>query len=616
MHGVNFWKAFTTATRCLHAKHCARQSSGVIHTPSAQRFAFQRKVIHRASVLLCLLIGGLSSSWASAAPKYIQFKPMAETINTPVADVKSGQKTLPLITWGGDIATIYANGNQRNTAKGSIFAKHGLDYRLVREDDFATQVKQYLAGETPYLRGTLGMINLAADALNKDPRTKPVVFYQMTWSAGGDALVVKNSIKTAKDLKGKTIAVQAYGPHVDYLVRVLKDAGLSTRDVTLKWLPDLTGTDNAPMAAFYEKDVDAAFVIIPDALALTSGGATGTGAEASVKGARILMSTKTANRVIADVYAVRNDYYKAHQQEVEQLTKALMEGAEALSSVVGQRSSKAQDYKNSMRSAAEILLDAAEAMPDAEGLYADCQFVHINGNLQFFQDINYPRNFAALNNEINQSLKAMQLVKGSNKSVTKAKLNYKQFDMGKAGANARNKPKFDSQKVAEVVSRRQQQGALSEGELFSFEVYFSPNQNDFSADLYKTEFDRVVELAATYGGAIITVEGHSDPMGFLRAKKKGEPPVVLGRIKQSAKNLSISRAQSVRDAIVGFASNNGVILDQSQFEAIGHGIANPATGVCGDNPCAPKNEKEWRSNMRVVFRIIQIEAEADVFMPL
>ena len=31
---------------------------------------------------------------------------------------------------------------------------------------------------------------------------------------------------------------------------------------------------------------------------------------------------------------------------------------------------------------------------------------------------------------------------------------------------------------------------------------------------------------------------------------------------------------------------------------------------------APKSEREWRYNMRVEFRIIQVEAESSVFKPL
>ena len=57
-------------------------------------------------------------------------------------------------------------------------------------------------------------------------------------------------------------------------------------------------------------------------------------------------------------------------------------------------------------------------------------------------------------------------------------------------------------------------------------------------------------------------------------------------------------------------------LDESQFATIGHGILKPKNGMCGADPCAPKTEKQWRDNMRVEFRIIQVEAEADVFQPL
>jgi len=564
---------------------------------------------------LWAVLGLIMPAITFASPNYIQFKPLKEVVKTPVSNVKSGTKVLPVITWGGDIATIYANGNARTTQKGSHFAKEGLKYKIVREDAFANQVKNYLSGETPFLRGTMGMLTSASDVLQKDPRTRPVVFYQMTWSAGGDALVVKNNIKTAKDLKGKTIAVQAYGPHVDYLNRVLKDAGLSTKDVTIKWVSDLTGTDNSPMAALYEKNIDAAFVIIPDALALTSGGNVGTGSEDSIKGAKILMSTKTANRVIADVYAVRSDYFSKNKQEIEKLTKALMSAEEDLAKLISNRSSQKTAYRKAMSSAAEILLDSAEAISDAEGLYADCEFVHASGNQKFFADRNNRRGFASLVKESNTALRNMGLV-SKKSALSNASLNYKKLAVGLSVKDNSDTPRFNKTKVSKLVTKKQQQGTLSDGELYSFEVFFAPNQNQFSEELYADEFDKVVELASTYGGAVITVEGHSDPMGYLRAKKKGQPAVVLGRIKQSAKNLSGSRAQAVISSIMGFANQQSSTLDASQFEPLGHGISQPATGVCGSDPCAPKNEKEWRSNMRVVFRIIQVEAESDVFMPL
>ncbi len=560
--------------------------------------------------LMCSLIMS-----AQAKPNYVVNKPLAETIRTPVGDVNTeGAVRVPIITWGGDLATLYANGNSRNTQKGSIFAKLGLDFALVRQDAFDQQVEDYVAGRSPYLRGTLGMINAASDLLNQNPKTRPIVIYQMTWSAGGDALVVKDSIRSAKHLKGKTLAIQANGPHVDYAIRMIQDAGLSTRDVTIKWLPDLTGTANSPMAAFYDKDVDAAFVIIPDALALTSGGNVGTGAEDSVRGAKILLSTKTASRVIADVYAVRADYFAKQRAKVQAFVQGLLQGEEALAKVVAARQSDAKTYTTTMKVGAEILLDSAQAIPDTEGLYADVEFVHFAGNQRFFNDNSYPRRFDVLNQEIQAGLKQLGVVKSP--AVAQAQWDYSKLRAGLTQTSAEEKSRFKEAEVAQLVSARQKQNQLDDSELFSFEVFFEPNQNHFSQDLYQQDFKRVIHLASTYGGAVITVEGHSDPMGYLRSKKKGEPTVVLGRIKQSAKNLSLTRAQAVRDSVIEFAKTESVSLDPAQFALVGQGISAPATGVCGEDPCAPKTETEWRSNMRVLFRIIQVEAESNVFAPL
>jgi len=571
----------------------------------------------RYRILVTTFLGWLVTTSVWGAPNYVKAPALATVLEkTKVQDVASGTTQVPIITWGGDIATILANGNQAATAKGSIFSTEGLDIKLVREDVFSKQVESYLNGKSPYLRGTLGMVNMAADVLNKDARTKPVIIYQLTWSAGGDSLVVKSTIGTAKDLKSKNIALQAYGPHVDYLTKILADAGLSTSDVTLKWLPDLTGSANTPMAAFQSGDVDAAFVITPDALVLTSGGTVGNGAEGSVKGAKVLLSTRTANRIIADVYAVRSDYFHANRKSVESFVHGLMLGEEKLRDLAKNKSSKATDYKATFTAAAKLLLDSEKAVSDAEGLYADAEFVGYSGNVDFFANANFPRNMETLNHEIQKSFASISLVEGKTQ-LNSANWEYGRLKTGLAFASVTAEAKrFDQNQVAAVVTKRQQQGTLAEGELFSFEIFFEPNQNSFSADLYADAFAKVVDLASTYGGALITVEGHSDPMAYLRDKKAEKPEVVLGQVKQAAKNLSLSRAVSVRDSLIGFARSKSISLDESQFAVVGHGISKPKSGVCGEDPCAPKNEREWRDNMRVVFRLIQVEAESTMFKPL
>jgi outer membrane protein OmpA-like peptidoglycan-associated protein len=193
--------------------------------------------------------------------------------------------------------------------------------------------------------------------------------------------------------------------------------------------------------------------------------------------------------------------------------------------------------------------------------------------------------------------------------MTLANWDYSRLGAAAGQSASTEAPRFDAGQVAGIVAKRQSQGRLGEGELFAFEVLFKPNQDRFAPELYADSFKRVVNLAATYGGAVITVEGHSDPLGYLRAKQEGSAPVVLARTQQSAKNLSVSRAISVRDSVIAYAKTQGISLDPSQFAVVGHGIEQPRTGICGLIR-RPKTEPEWLSNMRVEFRVIQIEAEA------
>ena len=537
------------------------------------------------------------------AVQYIQMRPLEQIIKISAGSVTPGKEDkLPLITWGGDEATILANGNAINTKPGSIFAQKGLNFELAWMDDFKKQVEMFIRGDMWLLRGTMGMINMASAVSAKDPRTELVVIYQLTWSNGGDGLVVKKGLNSVKDLKGKTVVLQAYGPHVDYLGKLLADAGLSINDVNVKYVKDLTGTANSPAEAFYNQDVDAAFVIIPDALALTEG-------DDAVMGAKILMSTKTANRVISDVYAVRKDYLEANKDKVQKLVHGLMLAEQELKDAVKGNSQLWIDVKTAT---AKILLESPEAneqaVADAEALYYDCQFVGYRGNVKYFGDTKWPRNFSKMTDEIQTSFVAMGLL-SSKVAIAHAELNYDQMRAGLVGVDDVAAPRFKTDVVAKVIEKMAALGTLEEGELFNFEINFKPNQKVFSTDMYSDKFAKVVEMSATYGGAVISIEGHSDPHKINKLKQKGSADFVIKRTRQAAKNLSVSRALSVRDTVIKFAEANGVPLDKSQFTVIGHGVSQPLYPN-------PKTKEQWLRNMRVVFRIIQIEAEEAAFEPL
>jgi outer membrane protein OmpA-like peptidoglycan-associated protein len=232
----------------------------------------------------------------------------------------------------------------------------------------------------------------------------------------------------------------------------------------------------------------------------------------------------------------------------------------------------------------------------------------------FFAPAQDSRNFDKLNGEISSALGPLGLSTG-NVSLAQAKWDYNAFKPGLANTQGVVVPTFDTGAVAKVVSDRAAKDRLSEGELFKFQVQFRPNQNSFDAKNYGKDFERAIDLASTYGGAIVSIEGHADPLGYLKKKDAGEAEVVLGRIRQSGKNLSYSRATAVRDSLISYAKSKNMQLDPSQFALVGHGIDKPRTGMCGSEPCRPKTEQDWLSNMRVEFRIIQVEAEENVFTP-
>jgi len=98
-----------------------------------------------------------------------------------VGDVKKADTLeVPFILWGGDVATFVANGGLE-TKPGTTFEKQGLKLKLTPGDDFVAQVKNYMEGKTPFLRGTMSMLGQASEVIGADPKTKPVVFLQLTW---------------------------------------------------------------------------------------------------------------------------------------------------------------------------------------------------------------------------------------------------------------------------------------------------------------------------------------------------------------------------------------------------------------------------------------------------
>ncbi|MEM8578331.1 MAG: ABC transporter substrate-binding protein [Pseudomonadota bacterium] len=550
--------------------------------------------------LLTTLLALLTATALSAAPG----DRLATTVTAPVRDCAAGwNPNMPLIAWGADGVVAYANGASLENDGGPLGAA-GLPLELTVEDSFEAQLEAYLTCETPYLRGTLGMLASAAPVTEFDARTEQIVFFKHSFSAG-DGIVAGEGIARIADLAGKRIAIQANGPHVDFVGRILADGGVSFDEVEIVWTADLTGDGDTPSAALAEGRADAAAVILPDARFLTSGGNVGTGAEGSVRGATILISTQEAASVIGDYIAVRADYFDANREDIARMVNILFNGEEDM------RAFMAQEGNPDRAAMAQLMADAfLGGLPQEEGvfLWQDAITDGWAGNAAHFADPSEARRFEVLLEEVNVALRGADRL-DSPANLATAEWDYSTLAEGLENLDERQIAAFNPEAAAAAVQRLRRTGQLDANTKIDFEVYFEPDSTDFPVALYAQDFEEILRLAATYSGAIITVEGHSDPLHFLRREQAGADNAELRAIRTSTQNLSLDRAIAVVDALGGYADNLEVRMNRDQFTVDGVGITAPA-----HNP--PKTEAEWRENMRVVFRVLTVQAEATTFAPL
>ncbi len=563
-------------------------------------------VVAGAAAIMSVTAFGASAQTTNV--EYLQAQPLTHELKgVQLQPVQSGKLRVPTITWPGDVSTIH-------TDLEGFFKQEGLDVELFNENDFAKQVKGVVEGETPILRGTIGMINAASEVF-AERGTDLVVVYQLTWSNGGDVLVVRQGTNNLPGMKGKTFVLQLYGPHMDLATTAVKRGNLSSGDVTLKWVKELTiptydtkGKVVDPYSALAaDPSIDGVFVISPDAAALTSGGAEG------VAGSKSLFSTKSASRVIADVYAIRGDWFDANKAEAQKFVHALMTGQQSFDALKNNPGADKAKWDALMKASGQLLFGSELAAGDAEGALVDAEWVGFEGNVAFFTGQGTSRNLTVLSSEIQSSFIDLGLMTKTT-AIRNANWDYNQLAQGLTGVNvaALPKPAFDANRVQAHVETQiatELDTWQEEGSLYVFEIYFAPRQDTFTVAEFADNFKQVMELSETFAGALMVIEGHNSPDALNKARREGKSATVVSTIEQAAKNLSLQRSQAVRAAFLEYAKQQGINIDESQFVAVGMGVKDPKFQI-------PATKDEWNQNRRVVFRVKAIETELDEFVPL
>ena len=596
------------------------------------------------------IIVGLALSVLVAAAT-AQTKLFSELVGPgSVGSVKAGGALqVPFIIWGGDMATFHANGGLK-TKSGTIIQKQGLNLNLTPGDDFVQQVRDYRSGKSAFLRGTFRMMGQASEVIGSDPRTKGVMIMQMTWSAG-DHLISREAIKTVTDLKGKTIAVQQGGPHIGMLDDVLKTAQLGWDDITVKFYDALTGPGSPPEAFKDDLSISACFAVTPDMIGLcTDLNSVGTGAEGTVKGAHVLVSTAELSRSIADVYVCRKDFYDANRPLVRKFVAGYLKATEELvdKRAAHDAGTRDQSYINLLNQTVQIYTE--EVLPNADeahGLLLDCTFAGYPGNVSFFEKQGNLHGFEAFQTAALELATSRGYAK-QKMGLFPSGLNYKNDDflkyLNKTEANQGER--FRAEAVLSEIEELSSGGLLDDRTILSFTINFNPNQTDFSAVRYAAEFTRVIEMADKFGNAVVAIRGHSDPSKTLidlikagnakgtlrRSGTQGNYRYSLNgraldlndtsqlvdaiaagdfdgvenynprRTMQAALNLSRNRAGAVKNSVAEYAKAQGITMDLSQIQPQGVGIAEPFIAK-------PRSMDEAKQNMRVEFRLLRVSAE-------
>ncbi len=269
--------------------------------------------------------------------------------------------------WSGWLPVVAANHGTKANTDSLFFKKHGFKVEMVLMDDPVAARDAYASGDVHTLWGTVDMMVLFAPELARDSRTAPRIVQQLDWSNGGDGIVVRKAIRTVKDLKGKTVALAQNSPSEYYLTSLLLSAGMKPADIKTKY----TATAFEAAAAFVsDPSIDATVSWSPDIYNIVD----------RVADTKILSSTADANKLIADVYAVRADFTRDHPDVVQGLVEGILEGMD--------------EVKKNPEQACAWMADAFGMKPsDVMAMRNDAHPTNAAENAQFFLNSSNPTNF-------------------------------------------------------------------------------------------------------------------------------------------------------------------------------------------------------------------------------
>lgn len=280
-----------------------------------------REVRPVVKAIIILLVIGLAFAGYKVADKYGLMKKIAPKAKSAGSSAlsdeakKAAESGAPLVrvgvvTWGGYAGGQYYNGGFEASTASRYFKEKGILVEFVVIDDFKASRDAWKADKIDMLWGTADSFPTEVDGLKE---YDPQIVLQADWSRGGDAIVVKHGINNVKQLENATIAVALGTPSHSFLLNTFDAGGIPYSEKAIKT------TDSAIAAAqmFKSGAVDAAVVWSPDDADCVK----------SVAGSKILVSTKKAGNIIADIFFVKKKYLDANREAVQKVIEGWLQGA-------------------------------------------------------------------------------------------------------------------------------------------------------------------------------------------------------------------------------------------------------------------------------------------------
>ena len=443
---------------------------------------------------------------------------------------------IPLDTWGGYAALFAANGGSAPSKDSFFYKNHKFAVELVREESAQAQMDGFAAGRFPLIWSSMDGLPLLYDALKSDKRVVPQVVGLFDWSVGGDGILVRDFVKRPQDLKGTTILTSSPSPYSFFLLWYLAQLDISPKDVKIVHVDD----GPAALKTFRDNKGIAAWVTWTPFLT----DAVKEGNPGYVAGTRLLITSRDANQLIADVIVARNDFAREKPELVAGIVTGMLDGYELL------KTSPDRAY-----AAMAAFYKLAGGAAEAKGLLEEVHLANLPESAMFFDPENpigasklfflsqeYYKLLGIL--PADQSYDAERVI---NAAGIKAAAKTGRF----AGQKNLIQDSFNRGAALDINDLENQRLVLAK----DVRLYFEAQRLDFDPDADSEEIrqnmrqlGKIAEQMGFLGTTVVKLVGHLDTSRVAAFKEQGQQAFI--EASAQAKLISKRRAEFVKKLLI------------------------------------------------------------------